>query len=81
MDKVIYYGAFVCNILLILVTGFILTESYGREMFLAALLAVPPVISILALLHGPDREERRLAKELRKAKLKQELAALTPAKP
>lgn len=76
MDKVIYYGAIICNILLILVTGFILTESYGRDMLFAALLAVPPIVSLLALLGGPDMEERRMARQLRKAKLRQELAEM-----
>jgi hypothetical protein len=76
MDKVIYYGAFVCNILLILVTAFIVTESYGRDMFLAALLAIPPIVSMCALRAGPDMEERSMMRQLRKAKLRQELAEM-----
>jgi hypothetical protein len=50
--------------------------GYGREVYTAILLLIPPILSILALLSGPDIEERRLQKTLNKAKLKNELKKL-----
>ena len=40
------------------------------------LLLVPPVLSIMALRTGPDAEERALARQVSKARLRRELADL-----
>ena len=79
MDKVIYYGALLFCAAQVIVVLFLIKEAYGRDMFFAALLLVPPLVCIKALLNGPDSEERRLARKLRKAKLQHELETL--AKP
>lgn len=76
MDRLIHYGAYAANILLLLAVCYFLTEAYGNDVFFVALLAIPPVLSIKALRNGPDLEERRLAKALRKAKLRKELSGL-----
>lgn len=77
MDKVIRWIAFLANVGLIIVTGFILSKTYGlRDGLLASLLAVPPLVSLIALYIGPDIEERRLMKQVNKARLRAELEKL-----
>lgn len=68
--------AIIANILLLAAVAYIMTQAYGRDTTLALLLAVPPLLSIIALKSGPDAEERALMRQLRKARLKHELAAL-----
>lgn len=74
MDRLIHYGAYAANALLLVAVCYFITEAYGNDVFLVALLAIPPVLSIKALRSGPDLEERRLTKALNKAKLRKELA-------
>lgn len=57
--------------------GFVLSEAYGpRDMMLAALLGVLPVLAVLALRCGPDKEERTLQSQVNKARLRRELKDL-----
>ena len=76
MGKVIRYAAFLACTIQIIVAAYAFTEVYGHEIFLALLLMAVPVLSLLALYAGPDLEERRLAKELNKARLRNELENL-----
>ena len=69
--------AYIANIGVILFALFILKEAYGPERFLALLLMVPPILSILALRKQGDKEERALKKRIRKAYLRKELKALS----
>ena len=68
--------AIIANILLLAAVAYIVTQAYGRDTMYALLLAVPPLLSIIALKSGPDAEERALTRQVRKARLKRELAAL-----
>lgn len=68
--------AIIANILLLAAVAYIMTQAYGRDTLYALLLAVPPLLSIIALKSGPDAEERALTRQLRKARLKHELSIL-----
>jgi len=68
--------AYIANIIVIVIACFALGNSYGNDSFLAMLLFVPPVLSIVALKKQGDREERDLKKRIRKAHLRKELKAL-----
>ena len=69
-------AAIIANVMLICAVGFIMTQAYGRDVMYALLLAVPPVLSIIALLRGPDAEQRKLESAVAKARLRRELAEL-----
>ena len=69
--------AYIANIIMIVVAGFALRNTYGDASFLAMLLFVPPVLSILALKKQGDREELNLKKRIRKALLRKELKILS----
>lgn len=77
MDKVIYYGAYLLCALQIVAVLFIMKGAYGRDVFWAMLLLLPPFVAMIALKCGPDLEERRLRRKVNKARLQQELAELT----
>jgi hypothetical protein len=67
----------VCLTIQILVVGFLLTQAYSARDFMAGFaLAVPPVLGILALYCGPDKEERQLRTQLTKARMRKELREL-----
>lgn len=76
MDRLFYYLALLANILQIAFSSYLFIEGYGREAVLALLLMIPPGLSLVAIHFSPDFEERRLARKLRKAKLRKELEAL-----
>ena len=50
-----------------------MTQSYGIDMWLIALLSLVPLSSLHSLYNGMDLEEKKLKKELNKARLKKEL--------
>jgi hypothetical protein len=76
-QKIIHYGALFTNTLLILFGLFLFTQSYGQERFFALLLCLPAIFSIMTIIQGPDAEERKLMKRLRKAKLREQLKELS----
>ncbi len=76
MDKVIRCAAYLACVIQILVAAYAFTEVYGSEIILALLLLVTPLLSVIALYSGPDLEERRLTKDLNKARLRNELEIL-----
>jgi len=76
MDKIIHYAAFTINILLLLFAIYTFLTGYGDNRFFAALLTIPPIISIFALRLGPDLEERKLTHKLNKARMRKELKDL-----
>ncbi len=77
MDRVLRYAAYLANVILLLVVGFILSQAYsGPDFFLALLLAVPPAMSIAALYSGADLEERKMIRRVNKARLRKELEKL-----
>ena len=80
MNKIIYYAAVLANLVFICLVFFLMTEARGHESYLAALLFLPPVLSLVALYCGPDVEERKLAKAVRKAELRLQLAKLENGK-
>lgn len=75
-DRIFYYLAIVANIIALISVVFMMQNAYGREVFTLFLLALPPVLSLLALLRGSDLEERRLMRDVRKARLRAELKQL-----
>jgi hypothetical protein len=80
MDKFIHISAYVANIILILITFILISETYGSDTYLAMLLLIPPCLSLWALYNGPDHHERRLQKELNKARMEKELSELKKQK-
>jgi hypothetical protein len=76
-QKIVLYAALLSNVLLIIVTIFIFSNTYGGEKFLALLFAIPPILSLMVIIQGPDSEERKLQKRLRKANLRKELKSLS----
>lgn len=77
MDRYIRIAAFVANTGMIVAAAFIFANAYRFDQrLLAALLFLPPVLSICALRNSPDKEERDLAKSVRKARLRRELKDL-----
>jgi len=75
-NKLIKYAAILANLGMIVFALILITQSYSSEAFLAMFLLIPPILSITALYTGPDCEETRLAKQVRKASLRKELSAL-----
>ena len=75
----IFYGlTIITNISLILFALYIFSTSYGNDKFLSLLIAIPPLLSLMTLKKGIDKEERSLKKRLRKAQLRKELDNLKP---
>lgn len=75
-DKIIYFAAVLANLILIVVALYIATFSYGSDARLALLFAIPPALSLLAILQTGGIEERRLVKQVRKATLRKQLKEL-----
>tara|TARA_R110001592_G_scaffold27763_13_gene102723 strand:+ start:15641 stop:15910 length:270 start_codon:yes stop_codon:yes gene_type:complete len=65
------------NVVVIAVLIIIYLKSYGSERSIALLFMIPPVLSILALRCGGDREERAMKNRIRKAHLRKELKELS----
>lgn len=78
MERFIHIAAYLANITMMVFAAFIIRESYGAETYVALLLMVPPVLSLLALYHGPDKEERQLTRRLNKARMRKELEEIAP---
>ncbi len=73
---IFHYLTLLANIGLILTVLFIVQETHGQERLLVALFLLPPVLSLIALRKGGDREERDLKKRIRKAELRKQLKDL-----
>lgn len=74
-------AAYAVCVLQIICALAVLTQAYSsRDMLVTALLLVVPVLSIVALRCGPDREERELVSKVNKARLRKELQELTGEK-
>ena len=76
MDKIKYYVAILANLLQIVAVFFIYSHSYGQKAGLVLLMAVPAIISIVVIRSGPDYEERKLSRTLRKARIRKELSEI-----
>ncbi|MFH1159228.1 MAG: hypothetical protein V1721_10185 [Pseudomonadota bacterium] len=76
MDKIVHYTACVANILLLVFAVYTFLTGYGNNRFFAAVLTIPPLLSVFALRIGPDLEERKLSRELSKARMRKELQDL-----
>lgn len=73
---IFYYLTVLANIGLILFSVLLFSQSYGPDKFFILLVAIPPILSMIALRKGGDKEERALKKRLRKAHLRKELDEL-----
>lgn len=70
----IFYGlTILANIIMIIATLFIVANAYGDQARMALIFLIPPVLSLLALRKGGDKEERALKSRIRKANLRKEL--------
>lgn len=69
--------AILANIVLIIFVFILISTSYGGERFMALLFLLPPILSILAIRKGGDKEERGLKKRIRKALLRKELKEIS----
>ena len=78
MDRILRYAAYTANVLLVFGAIILMLKSYSsRDMLLSALVMVPGILSVIALWEGPDREERKLRRQVAKARLARELRDLT----
>ncbi len=68
--------AVTANIALIILALVLFNDAHGSDRIVAALLLLPPILSLIALRRGPDKEERKLKSRLRKANLRKELKEL-----
>lgn len=68
--------AVIANIGLIILALILMNDARGDDRIVAALLLLPPILSILAIRRGPDKEERKLQARIRKANLRKELKEL-----
>ncbi len=75
-DKILYVTTLLANAVLLLVLAALFFDAHGEESLLIALMAAVPVLSLVLLYKGPDREERRLRRQVNKARLRKELAEL-----
>ncbi len=77
MNLAIRILSWLANIGIVLVLFYVIVESRGgRDAGLALVLLSLPLVNMIALYNGPDREERKLAREVRKAELRRRLAEL-----
>lgn len=76
MNLAIRILAWLANIGIILVLLYVVMQSHGRDSGIALVLLALPLVNMIALYNGPDREERGLAREVRKAELRRRLAEL-----
>jgi len=81
MQRKLLIAATIANVAMIIAAAVIFLNAYrSTEKLLVALLFLPPVLSILALCRGPDKEERELDQAVRKARLRKELKDLQETK-
>lgn len=77
MSQLVRYAAYAVLGIQILAAAFVAANSYSsREAILAFLLVIPPILALVALYGGPDREERKLRGLVTKARLRKELQDL-----
>jgi Co/Zn/Cd efflux system component len=81
MQRKLLIAATIANVGMIIAAAVIFFSIYSTtDKLLAALLFLPPLLSILALCKGPDKEERELDQAVRKARLRKELKDLQETK-
>ncbi|MCB9990199.1 MAG: hypothetical protein H6867_02320 [Rhodospirillales bacterium] len=76
MGRFIYYAACVVNVLAVAGLVFALTQARSSEVFLLGACLIPPVLALFALYERPGPAERKLAQQVRLARLKKELEEL-----
>lgn len=69
--------AILANIVLIIFIIVLFSNTYGPKQVLVLILLTPPILSILAIRKGGDKEERGLKKRIRKAHLRKELKEIS----
>ncbi len=75
MDRFIRYAAYLLNAgFIVFILAVIFNTYNSRDKMLAFATLLVPVISLCALKSGPDVEERKLQREVNKARLRAELA-------
>lgn len=81
MDRVFRYAAYLTGIIQVLFVLTTLPELNNSSDIMSALfLLLLPVLAMVALYTGPDIEERRLHKQVNKARLRAELETLEKKK-
>ena len=80
MDRLIFIVALIANTLQITALLYMGYSNVAQDnlpqVFLMILLVFAPVLSMIVIFQGPDMEERRLSKKLRKAQMRKDLKAL-----
>lgn len=75
-QKIVYYGAILCNLGLVGFAAFLFVNTWGPEKLLSLLILIPAILSLMAIIQGPDLEERKLNRRLRKAQTRKALKEL-----
>lgn len=71
------YAAIIANVMAVIaLLLFLVAEARGLEVLLFALFLIPPALALFALIDAPGVEERKLARQLRLARMKKELEEL-----
>ena len=76
MDKIVYFISFIANIILLAFSFFTFLTGYGEDRIFSVLLMIPAIFSIFEQRIGPDLEERKLTRQLNKARMSKELQDL-----
>lgn len=78
MSRLIYYTALLTNSLAVLaLIYFMLNEAHGGgDFFIIAIAMLPPLFSLMAVYERPDWEQRKLERQVHKARLRKELKEL-----
>lgn len=77
MANIIHWAAKIVNVIAILaLLFFMMAEARGHEYLLFILFLIPPVLAVWALLADASPAERKLAKQVRMARLEKELEEL-----
>lgn len=76
MNRIIRIAAYLAAAGQFVFVALLFPQTRGGDVFALLLLLILPVLCIAALYCGPDREEMRMARQVRKARLRKELQDL-----
>jgi len=76
MDQIIRFAAYFASLVQLVFVVTLIPQTSGMDLLALGLLFFPPILTAIALYAGPDMEERRLGRQLNKARMKHELIAL-----
>ncbi len=67
----------IANLIMIAVVLFFATQAYGDEVFIILLFLIPPLLSVATIAKMGSKEDRKLKKRIKTARLRKELKELS----